>query len=438
MAEMEYENPVFDHDDYDREEETSFQDAEEFQKSLNNEIKEIRGLSKDDVESHEKEITRKMIKRLYNRNDETIRNKKGFSITEDDYGRPMLYVKDGAGKEVALTYYHSNKPDAIATFLSFNTLQGKYGVNFVRNVLGVDDFQPSATRFKEGRAEFQRMLINRELNNIDIPLQEISTQQEGQELLETANNTETSVKEIETSFMNEETSAQRSLHSQTNMTKREMDGIIKAMTSVKEEIANELAKLNETNKDLVKENTKLEQAKADNDKFQIERISNRIRDLESERSARLEVININKEKLRSQVNRIKETIHKVLNEDKTLGERIKTLFREQGVTIASILTAFGLIIGVIVEAFSGGGSTSTPKNKDGVKDWIKKQLSNLGKLLANLAGKAAAALPGIIGSIVSWLLSITKDVVNWFGNNLWTLFILVVGLLYVAAKEYIS
>lgn len=371
-----------------------------------------------------------MIKRLYNRNDETIRNKKGFSITEDNYGRPMLYVKDGAGKEVALTYYHSNKPDAIATFLSFNTLQGKYGVNFVRNVLGVDDFQPSATRFKEGRAEFQRMLINREINNIDIPLQEISSQQEGQELLETANNTETSVKEIETSFMNEET--------QTNMTKREMDGIIKAMTSVKEEIANELAKLNETNKDLVKENTKLEQAKADNDKFQIERISNRIRDLESERSARLEVININKEKLRSQVNRIKETIRKVLNEDKTLGERIKTLFREQGVTIASILTAFGLIIGVIVEAFSGGGSTSTPKNKDGVKDWIKKQLSNLGKLLASLAGKLSAALPGIIGSIVSWLLSITKDVVNWFGNNLWTLFILVVGLLYVAAKEYIS
>ena len=84
------------------------------------------------------------------------------------------------------------------------------------------------------------------------------------------------------------------------MTKREMDGIISAMTSVKEEIANELAKLNETNKDLAKENTKLEQAKEDNDEFQIDRISSRIRELESERSARLEVININKEKLRKQ------------------------------------------------------------------------------------------------------------------------------------------
>ena len=53
------------------------------------------------------------------------------------------------------------------------------------------------------------------------------------------------------------------------MTGREMDGILKAMTSVQDEIANELAKLSETNKHLAKENTKLEQARADNDEFQI-------------------------------------------------------------------------------------------------------------------------------------------------------------------------
>ena len=220
--------------------------------------------------------------------------------------------------------------------------------------------------------------------------------------------------------------------------------ILKAMTSVKEEIANELAKLNETNKHLAKENTKLEQAKADNDEFQIERISSRIRDLESERSARLEVINVNRDKLRSQVNRIKDTINKILKEDTTLGERIKTLFREQGITIVSVLTAFGMIIGVIVETFipTTGGTTSPskppPKDATGVKDWIKKQLSNLGKLLADLAGKAAAALPGIIGSIVSWLLSTTGKVVSWFGEHLWTLVVLVAGLLYAAAREYIS
>ena len=238
------------------------------------------------------------------------------------------------------------------------------------------------------------------------------------EMTDLPNTAETLVKEIETSFIDLE---RDETGTQTDMTKREMDGILKAMASVKEEIANELAKLNETNKDLAKENTKLEQAKADNDEFQIERISSRIRDLESERSARLEVINVNRDKLRSQVNRIKDTINKILKEDTTLGERIKTLFREQGITIVSVLTAFGMIIGVIVETFipTTGGTTSPskppPKDAMGVKDWIKKQLSNLGKLLADLAGKAAAALPGIIGSIVSWLLSTTGKVVSWFG-----------------------
>ncbi|VDI41631.1 Hypothetical predicted protein [Mytilus galloprovincialis] len=377
MAEggYEFDNPEFKNDDYDKEEEeTSFQDDEEFQK-------------------------------------------------EDNDGRIMLYVKDEKGNDIALTYYQKG----VLKFYKFSTLQREYGVNFVRDVLGVDDFKIS-DRIIEGRAEFQRMLNEapiRELDNIEIPLQEISTQQEGQELLETASNAETYVKEIETSFIEQGTSFINE-ETQTDMTKREMDGIISAMTSVKEEIANELAKLNETNKDLAKENAKLEQAKEDNDEFQIDRISSRIRELESERSARLEVININKEKLRSQVNRFKETINKVLYEDKTLGERIRTLFREQGITIVSVLTAFGMIIGVIVEAFTGGTtspSPSPPPSKGGVQDWIKKQLKNLGKLLSFLAGKLAAALPGIIGSIVSWLLSATKDVVNWFANNLWALLI---------------
>ena len=83
------------------------------------------------------------------------------------------------------------------------------------------------------------------------------------EMIDLPYTTETLVKEIETSFIDlrDETGTH------TDMTKREMDGIIKAMTTVKEETANELAKLNETNKDLAKENTKLEQAEADNDDF---------------------------------------------------------------------------------------------------------------------------------------------------------------------------
>ena len=100
-----------------------------------------------------------------------------------------------------------------------------------------------------------------------------------------------------------------------------------------------------------------------------------------------------------------------------------------------------MIIGVIVEAViptTGGGTTPPkPPSKEGVKDWVKRQLHNLARSLANLAGKAAAALPGVIGSIVSWLLSATGKVVNWFGNNLWALVMLVARLLYATAEEWI-
>lgn len=45
-------------------------------------------------------------------------------------------------------------------------------------------------------------------------------------------------------------------------------------------------------------------------------------DLEAEGSARLKAMNISKERLRSQINRIKQTIDKILNDDTALGERI--------------------------------------------------------------------------------------------------------------------
>ena len=63
----------------------------------------------------------------------------------------------------------------------------------------------------------------------------------------------------------------------------------------------------------------------------------------------------------------------------TLGERIRTLFKEQGITIVSILTALGMTLGVLIEALLGGPSASTPKSggtgggdkKGGAREWIK-------------------------------------------------------------------
>jgi hypothetical protein len=335
----------------------------------------------------------------------------------------MLYIQNRAGNEVKLTYYKSTKPNQIMHFYVLNSLQRDHGIDFIKHNLGIEDYESPATLTKHRRAEFQKMLGQ-------IPTGDITTEQETIELVET-------LKEIETSFSNEieQTSVKEiETGTQTSIDQSEMEGIMNAMTTVKEELELELGYLTETNKKIAKEKRKLKQ------EYQIKRIRDRMIELESERSARLEVNNINKDKLRNQINRIKQTIHKILNEDTTLKEKIKTLFREQGVTIASTLTAFGMIIGVIINTFTGGGGGGgggggiPPTGKNVIKEWVKK----LGTLLANLAGKAAVALPGIIGSIVSWLLSTTANIVNWFANNLWMLLIFVVGLLYAAAREYIN
>ena len=88
-------------------------------------------------------------------------------------------------------------------------------------------------------------------------------------------------------------------------------------------------------------------------------ITKRIDDLNDELKVRQESIDLLKGRLKSQITSFKETIAKVLDKDTSLGEKIRTLFREQGITIASILTAIGMAIGVLVEVLLPGGATTT-------------------------------------------------------------------------------
>ena len=84
-----------------------------------------------------------------------------------------------------------------------------------------------------------------------------------------------------------------------------------------------------------------------------------------------------------QINQIRGSITKFLDKEMgTLGERIRTLFKEQGITIVSILTAVGMVIGVLIQALLGGpsasastpGGTTTSDKKDGAREWIKNKL----------------------------------------------------------------
>ena len=128
----------------------------------------------------------------------------------------------------------------------------------------------------------------------------------------------------------------------------------------------------------------------------------------------------------------------MLDKDTSLGEIIRTLFREQGITIASILTAIRMAIGVLVEALlpgsatkaSGGGGEPPPKDEKGLKEWVRSKLKALASLLEKLGMKAAEALPGIIGGIIRWILNRAKDVVGWVSQNLWALVVGIGGLIY--------
>ena len=344
-----------------------------------------------------------------------------FKISDD--GKTLFWVV--GDKEIRITAKQGS-----AEFLSLGTLANEYnrvadrgGTLAVRQYLNLPDY-----RSKTQLSQQVRQALENTRN--DMPDLEVSGT-DLQDLTNTVIDTETAVKSLETSLTDW-------VHTNTQtegLTLRKLQGLDKALQRTRGELTNNLSKVTELDKDITRQKQKLQEAEDETSKRDI---WSRIQNLEDERAARLEAASANKEELRGQINRIKETINKVLKEDTTLRERLKPLFKEQGITIVSILTAIGMIIGVIVEAIiptTGGGTTPPkPPSKAGVKDWVKKQLHNLARLLA----KAAAALPGVIGSIVSWLLSATGKVVNWFGNNLWALVVLVAGLLYAAAKKWIN
>ena len=191
---------------------------------------------------------------------------------------------------------------------------------------------------------------------------------------------------------------------------------------------------------IAKESRKLEEFQecpGEYDDAMKEEITKRIDALNDELATRQESIDLLKGRLKNQITSFKETIAKVLDKDTSLGEKIRTLFREQGITIASILTAIGMAIGVLVEALLPGGAATAsggggepPKDEKGLKEWVRNKLKALASLLGKLGMKAAEALPGIIGEIISWILNRAKGVVGWVSQNLWALIVGIGGLIY--------
>ena len=216
------------------------------------------------------------------------------------------------------------------------------------------------------------------------------------------------------------------------LTLRELEGLDKELRTISGSLRSAIPKSIAKQVDIEKENRKLEEMVNDetySDK-QREEVQARLQRFQDEQKAINDQIRILKGRYSNQIYQIRESIMKFLDKETgTLGERIRTLFKEQGITIVSILTAVGMAVGFLIEALLGGPSKSTPTSggtsggdkKGGAREWIKSKLKALSQLLGKLADKALASLPGIIGSIISWILNRAKEVVGWLSQNLWAL-----------------
>ena len=200
---------------------------------------------------------------------------------------------------------------------------------------------------------------------------------------------------------------------------RELLGLDKQLRSIRGSLKVEVAKQVQLNEHIEMEKIKLGEIQDDPryTKKQHEELRKRLDKLNDELKVRQESIDLLKGRLKNQITSFKEMIAKVLDKDTSLGEKIRTLFREQGITIASILTAIGMAIGVLAESLlpsvgaavaSGGGGEPPPKDEKGLKEWVRSKRKALASLLGKLGMKAAEALLGIIGGIISWILNRVK------------------------------
>ena len=100
-----------------------------------------------------------------------------------------------------------------------------------------------------------------------------------------------------------------------------------------------------------------------------------------------------------------------IQERMSLRDRVKAIFKKYGFTVFAVMSAVGVVIGVIVSNLSKGLSRLSKGVGDGLK--------TLGKKLGEL-------LPGMVGAIVSFLFKTAGEVVSFLGKHAWLLIMAVV------------
>ena len=137
---------------------------------------------------------------------------------------------------------------------------------------------------------------------------------------------------------------------------------------------------------------------------EISRREKKIQELQASRETS-EKIDADIEEQRNEISRL-ETENDIIEERMSLRDRVKSIFKKYGFTVFAVVSAVGLVIGVIVNN-------------------LKKGLTSLGKgvggALKNIGKKIGEILPGMIGAIASFVFKTAGEAVGFLAKNAWLL-----------------
>ena len=232
-----------------------------------------------------------------------------------------------------------------------------------------EDINPYDRRFKRAREDVIK--LNENLDERSKAIESSSTTDaEVIEMIEvTSKDIDATVKDAE-----QDTSFIESSERDKLLPLRELEGLDKQLRTIKGSLKVAIAKCVDLEGRIKHEERKLKEMQ---DSKYSDDLRNRIEDkigkLGGELTERNKEIDILKGEASKQINQIKESITKFLGKETgTLGERIRTFFKEQGITIVSILTAIGMAIGVLIEALLLGGPSASAPKSGGISGVIKR------------------------------------------------------------------
>ena len=125
------------------------------------------------------------------------------------------------------------------------------------------------------------------------------------------------------------------------------------------------------------------------------------------------------EEQQNEISRL-EAENEIIEERMSLRDRVKLIFKKYGFTVFAVVSAVGLVIGVIVSNLQKG-LTSLGKGVGGA-------LKNIGKKIGEI-------LPGMIGAIASFIFKTAGEAVGFLAKHAWLLILAAVTIMIEKFKK---